>query len=72
LITGALLAGWKGILLALLVPLSGYFVLYYQEIFWERLRTLRFSLKKISDPSLIKELFSQRKSIMDDLDKVRV
>jgi len=72
LILGGALAGWTGILLAIMVPLSGYFVLYYQEIFWERLRTLRFSLKKISDPSLIKELFSQRKSIMDDLDKVRV
>jgi hypothetical protein len=71
LILGGALAGWTGILLAIMVPLSGYFVLYYQEIFWERLRTLRFSLKKISDPSLIKELFSQRKSIMDDLDKVR-
>jgi len=72
LILGGALAGWTGILLAIMVPFSGYFVLYYQEIFWERLRTLRFSLKKISDPSLIKELFSLRKSIMDDLDKVRV
>jgi hypothetical protein len=72
LILGGVLAGWKGILLVLLVPLSGYFVLYYQEIFRERLRTLRFSLKKIFDPALVKELFSQRKSIIDVLDKVRV
>lgn len=72
LILGGVLAGWKGIIVALMVPLSGYFVLYYQEIFRERMRTLRFSLKKMFDPSLIKELFSQRKSIMDVLDKVRV
>jgi hypothetical protein len=71
LITGGLLAGWKGLLLALLVPLSGYFVLYYQEIFWERFNTLRFNLKKIFDPVLIKDLTSQRKSILDDLDRVR-
>lgn len=70
LITGSLLAGWKGILMALLVPLSGYFVLYYQEIFWERWRTIRFNLKKIFDPALIKELLAQRKSILDDLDNV--
>jgi len=72
LIFGAALAGWKGILLALSVPLSGYFVLYYQEIFWERFRTLRFNLKKIFDPALVKELSLQRKSILDDLDKVRL
>ncbi len=31
-ILAAIFAGWTGFLLALLVPLSGYFVLYYQEI----------------------------------------
>jgi 1-acyl-sn-glycerol-3-phosphate acyltransferase len=69
---GVIFAGWSGLLLVLLVPLSGYFVLYYQEIFWERMRTLRFNLKKVFDSALIKDLASQRQTILRDLDKVIV
>lgn len=69
---GVIFAGWSGIMLALLAPLSGYFVLYYQEIFRERMRTLRFNLKKVFDPALIKDLASQRQTILRDLDKVKV
>jgi len=72
LILAAIFAGWTGFLLALLVPLTGYFVLFYQEIFWERMRTLRFNLKKISSPDLIKSLTSQRKEILGELDKIKI
>jgi 1-acyl-sn-glycerol-3-phosphate acyltransferase len=72
LILAAIFAGWTGFLLTLLVPLSGYFVLYYQEIFWERIRTLRFNLTRIFNPALIKELTSQRQTILGELDKVKV
>jgi len=69
---GTIFGGWTGFILALLVPLSGYFVLYYQENFWERYRTLGFNLKKIFNPALIKELKLQRKIILEELDKVKI
>lgn len=72
LILGAIFAGWTGFLLALLVPLSGYFVLYYQENFWERIRTLSFNLKRIFNPALTRELTFQRQTILEELDKVKV
>jgi 1-acyl-sn-glycerol-3-phosphate acyltransferase len=71
LILSAVFGGLPGFLLALLVPVAGYFVLYYQEVFWERLRTLRFSIIKTFNPSLIKELTLQRQSILGELNKVR-
>jgi hypothetical protein len=72
LILGAIFAGWTGFFLALLVPLSGYFVLYYQENFWERIRTLSFNLKRIFYPTLISDLTFQRHTILEELDKVKV
>jgi hypothetical protein len=72
LILAIFFAGLTGILLALLVPMSGYLALYYQEIFWERIHTLRFNLIKIFNPALIKELTSQRQTILWELDKVKV
>jgi len=72
LILLAIFAEWTGFLLTLLVPLSGYYVLYYQEIFWERLRTLRFNLTRIFNPAIVKELTSQRQTILGELDKVKV
>jgi len=72
LILGAIFAGWTGFLLALLVPLTGYFVLYYQENFWERIRTLNFNLKRIFNPALISELSFQRQTILEEIDKVKV
>lgn len=72
LILAGIFAGWPGLLAGLAVPVAGYFVLFYREIFWERMRTLRFNLTKISNPSLIRDLISQRQSIMADLDKVEV
>ncbi len=71
-ILASVFAGWPGFIAGLLVPLSGFFVLFYQEIFWERFHTLQFGLKKLSDPSLIRDLSSQRQTILGELDKVSV
>jgi hypothetical protein len=72
LILAAIYAGLPGFLLALLVPPAGYFVLFYQEIFWERIRTLRFNLTRIFNPALIKELKFQRQSILGELEKIKL
>jgi hypothetical protein len=64
--------GWTGFLLGLLIPLTGYFVLFYQEIFRERFRNIRFLLKSKQNPKLISELASLRKLIIDDLEKVEI
>jgi 1-acyl-sn-glycerol-3-phosphate acyltransferase len=72
IILAAIFAGWTGFLLALLIPLSGYFVLFYQELFWERMRTLHFTLKKILNPDLIKSLSFQREEIKGELDKIKI
>jgi 1-acyl-sn-glycerol-3-phosphate acyltransferase len=72
LILAATFAGWTGFLLALLVPPAGYFVLFYQEIFQERMHSLHFSLKKAFNPDLIKSLTSQRKDILGELEKVKI
>ena len=72
LILAGIFAGLPGFLIALLIPPAGYFVLFYQEVFRERLHTLRFSVKKILNPSLIKDLTHQRQSILNVLKKVPV
>jgi len=63
-------AGWKGLLIALAVPLSGYLVLFYQEVFRERLSRLRFVIKSMKNKSLVTELKNQRKGIQSILDKI--
>lgn len=64
--------GWSGILAGLLVPLLGYFVLFYQEIFWERFRTLRFTLKSITNKPAIRDMVSRRREIQNLVDKIQV
>jgi glycerol-3-phosphate O-acyltransferase/dihydroxyacetone phosphate acyltransferase len=72
LILSTIFWGWIGLLTGLLVPLTGYLVLFYQEIFWERLRTLRFSLKSITSKPLIKDLVLKRREIQDSIDSIKV
>jgi 1-acyl-sn-glycerol-3-phosphate acyltransferase len=64
--------GWTGFFLGLLVPLLGYLVLFYQEIFWERVRFLRFKWKSIQNPKIIRNLVLLRKDIIAELDKVKL
>jgi glycerol-3-phosphate O-acyltransferase/dihydroxyacetone phosphate acyltransferase len=72
LILAAIFAGWIGFLTGLLVPVAGYLVLYYQEIFRERLNTLRFSLKSLTNRSLTDDLKNQRKEIQTILNNIEV
>ncbi|HBE43456.1 MAG TPA: hypothetical protein DDW27_20110 [Bacteroidales bacterium] len=72
LILAILFAGWKGILLALAVPFTGYIVLFYREIFRERLNTLKFSIKSLNDKKLITDLKHLRQEIQATLDKIKV
>jgi len=72
LILATIFAGLPGFLIALMIPPAGYFVLFYQEIFRERMQTLRFTITKIFNPALISELTRQRQSILGELNKIKV
>ena len=72
LVLAAVFAGWTGFLLGLLVPVAGYLVLFYQEIFRERFHTLRFWIKSITDKKLVSDLKNQRIQIQDFLDKIKI
>ncbi len=72
LVLAAVFAGWTGFLLGLLVPVAGYLVLFYQEIFRERFYTLRFRIKSITDKKLVGDLKNQRIQIQDFLDKIKI
>jgi hypothetical protein len=72
LILATVFLGWIGFLLGLMVPLAGYMVLFYQEIFSERMQNLRFIWTKTLNPPLIKELSLQRKSIIEELDNIEM
>jgi len=71
IILAAVFAGWIGLLSGLLVPVTGYMVLFYQEIFRERLNRFRYSIKSITDKELINDLKGQRIQIQDLLDKIK-
>jgi 1-acyl-sn-glycerol-3-phosphate acyltransferase len=72
LILAAIFAGWPGVMLALLVPPAGYLVLFYQEIFRERLDTLRFTLLNARKSDLIRELAGYRRNIIDLMGKITI
>jgi len=72
LILTAIFAGWTGFLLGLLVPVAGYLVLFYQEIFRERYHSLRFRIKSVAGKTLINDLAHKRKDIQVILDEIKV
>ncbi len=72
LILASIFLGWAGFLFGLLVPLLGYLVLFYEEIFWERLRTLRFKLKSITSRPLITDLILKRIEIQNYINSITV
>ncbi len=72
LILMGVFAGWTGFFLGLLIPLLGYLVLFYQEVFKERYHTLRFSITKLKNRALIKELHSLREDIFKDLENIKI
>ena len=70
LVLATVFFGWTGFLLGLLVPLAGYMVLFYQEIFRERVRFLRFRWKYITNKPLVKKLETLRMEIQNLLKQV--
>ncbi len=72
LILAFVFAGWTGFLPGLLVPLLGYLVLFYQEIFLERFFTLKYNIKSITARSVIKDLKSGRKEIETILENIKI
>jgi glycerol-3-phosphate O-acyltransferase/dihydroxyacetone phosphate acyltransferase len=70
MVVSILLLGWWGIPAGLMVPLSGYLVLYYMEITTERFRTSWFLLRKLQNPQLIKGLKQLREEILSDLGNI--
>jgi 1-acyl-sn-glycerol-3-phosphate acyltransferase len=69
---GILTGGWIGFFTGLFVPVMGYLVLFYQEVAIERFHSFRFSLKKISDPSLIEKLKRDREEIMSEMKQINI
>ena len=65
LILAVIFTGWTGFLFAALVPLTGYMVLFYQEVFWERVHHLFFTWKSFTSKSLINELKIRRQEIQN-------
>ena len=72
MILAAIFEGWTGFLLSLLVPLLGYIVLFYQEIFWERFYTLRYIIKSVTNRSLVNSLKTMRQEIRNILDNFSI
>jgi glycerol-3-phosphate O-acyltransferase/dihydroxyacetone phosphate acyltransferase len=72
LILAGIFFGLSGFLPALLIPLTGYMVLFYQEIFLERFRNIKFLLKSKRKPMVISELTALRNSIFSELDKINI
>lgn len=67
-----LLLGCWGILAGVMVPLSGYLVLFYKEVVTERFHTFRYWFKMVRNPALINDLKRIRKEILWDLDNVNL
>lgn len=60
----AVFTGWTGFFSALMLPFLGYISLFYAEIFFERMNTLRFRFESVRNPGIINDLKNQRKEIM--------
>ncbi len=72
LIIAWILGGWPGLLAGFLVPLTGYLVLFYQDVVSERYHTFRYWLTEMKNPGLVSKLVSLRKDIITSLDKVEI
>ena len=71
LIIAGIFAGWWGLLAGLFVPVTGYLVLFYKEVFWERINTIRFNRLKKKQASLVEELLGERKKIIDFVENIK-
>lgn len=71
-ILATVFAGWTGFLLSLLVPVLGYLVLFYKEIFEERLNTIRYQLKSIFSKKEADDLIGLRNEILSILESISI
>ena len=71
-ILATVFAGWTGFLLSLLVPVLGYLVLFYKEIFEERLNTIRYQLKSIFSKKEADDLIGLRNEILSILESINI
>jgi len=72
LILATVFFGWIGLLAGLLVPVLGYLALYYQEIFRERLNTLKYTVKSLIGKTAITELKNRREEIQNILNNIKI
>ena len=72
LILATVFFGWIGLLAGLLVPVLGYLALYYQEIFRERLNTLKYTVKSLTGKPAITELKNRREEIQNILNNIKI
>jgi hypothetical protein len=72
LILATVFFGWIGLLAALLVPVLGYMVLFYQEIFRERFSTLTYTVKSLTDKPAITELKGRREEIQKIINNINI
>jgi hypothetical protein len=72
LLIAGIIGGWIWFLLGLLVPLTGYFVLFYQEVVIERFQTFRFGLMKLRNPKQISEIELFRQEILTVLGEIKL
>jgi glycerol-3-phosphate O-acyltransferase/dihydroxyacetone phosphate acyltransferase len=70
LILAAVFAGWIGLLLGLFVPVTGYLVLFYQEIVKERFNRMRYWWKSVINKPLIDEITTRRLEIQKIVDNI--
>ena len=71
LLVAGIIGGWKWFLPGLLVPLTGYLVLFYQEVVIERFQSFRFWIRRLKNPKSISELVSFRQEIINDLEQIK-
>jgi 1-acyl-sn-glycerol-3-phosphate acyltransferase len=72
MILSIIFLGWWGILAGIMVPVTGYLVLYYKEVVSERFHTFRFWLKKLQKPELISEITALRKDIQQEIAAIKL
>jgi len=70
MIIAGIFAGWWGVLAGLFVPVTGFLVLFYKEIFLERISTFRFSRLRKKQASLAEELLDARRKIIKIVENI--
>ena len=72
LLIAGLIGGWIWFFIGLLIPLTGYLVLFYQEVVIERFQTFCFWLMKLKNPKRISEIEHFRLEILNALEEIKL